>query len=80
MEISRADTPPLTSEEQDLVAMIRRHIDARLLEGGLTADDVHQLQRQLQDHPHATEAVIDAITEEARRVLPGGTLFNLRWE
>lgn len=80
MEIRRADAPPLTPEEQQLVTTIRRHIEARLLEGGLTADDMHQLQQQLRQHPHTSEAVIDAITEESRRLLPGGTPFNLRWD
>lgn len=80
MEIRRADAPALTTEEQELVATIRHHIENRLLEGGLTADDVKLLQQQLRAHPHTSEAVIDAITEESRRLLPGGTPFNLRWD
>ena len=80
MEIRRTDSPPLTPEEEQLVTTIRRHMEARLLEGGLTADDIQQLQEQLRQHPHTSEAVIEVITEESRRLLPGGTPFNLRWD
>ncbi|APD48410.1 hypothetical protein KQ302_12195 [Synechococcus sp. CS-602] len=80
MEIEHSGSKPLTPEQQAIVAQYKERVARKAAQGGLTASDVTQLVKELRDHPEFSLELLQAVREEAKRLLPPGGRINFDWD
>ncbi len=80
MEINHPGEKELSPEEQALVDQFRQRLHERVVSVGLTVDDVRRIVEGLRQHPSASRAALQVITEEARQRVPGGRLLTFDWD
>ena len=80
MEKTHPNTPPLTEAELSLLASVRPRLHQRVLEGGLTPEEMGRLMRGLRHNPQLGAALLDMLQEEVQGMNLGSGGLNLRWD
>jgi hypothetical protein len=80
MEIHHPNAHPLSDDQQALLLSFREKLQARVAEGGLTADDVRRILKAMGGHEELGVEMMRALNEEVRTLLPGQSLFSFNWE
>lgn len=80
MEESHPNTAPLSAEQLNLLASVRPRLHQRVLEGGLTAEEMGRLMQALRQNPQLGAALLDMLQEEVKDLGLGSGGLNLRWD
>ncbi|MEB3255541.1 MAG: hypothetical protein VKJ05_04040 [Synechococcaceae cyanobacterium] len=80
MEVHHPHAHPLSDDEQALLVRFREKLQARVAQGGLTADDVRRILKAMGGHEELGVEMMRALNEEVRTLLPGQSLFSFTWE
>ena len=80
MEETHPNTTPLSEAELNLLASVRPRLHQRLIEGGLTAEEMRRLMQALRQNPQLGAALLDMLQEEVQGLDLGSGGLNLRWD
>lgn len=80
MEETHPNTPPLSAEQLNLLASVRPRLHQRVIEGGLTAEEMGRLMQALRQNPQLGAALLDMLQEEVQGMGLGSGGLNLRWD
>lgn len=79
MEEQHPNTPPLSPEDQALLATIRPRLQQRVMQGGLSAEEMRRLVQGLRRRPALGEPLLNML-QEAAELVPGSGIINLHWD
>ncbi|MFM7312198.1 MAG: hypothetical protein ACKO0M_03365 [Cyanobium sp.] len=80
MEETHPNTPQLSAEQLNLLASVRPRLHQRVVEGGLTAEEMARLIRALRQNPQLGAALLDMLQEEVQGLGLSSGGLNLRWD
>jgi hypothetical protein len=80
MEETHPNTAPLSAEQLNLLASVRPRLHQRVLEGGLTAEEMGRLMQALRQNPQLGAALLDMLQAEVKDLGLGSGGLNLRWD
>lgn len=80
MEETHPNTPPLSEAELELLASVRPRLHQRIVEGGLTSEEMGRLMRALRHNPQLGAALLDMLQEDVQGMSLSSGGLNLRWD